>query len=82
MRPNWQAFNLLMQYVARCVGVTEPVSLTESYDVLLRNPQVPVHPKVAEDLGVTWANEKTKYFTRGREVAWETYIRSYIEHYR
>jgi hypothetical protein len=81
VRPNWQAFNLLMQYVAKCVGVTEPVSLTESYDVLLRNPQVPVHPKVAEDLGVVWADEKTKYFSRGREVPWETYIRSYIEHY-
>ena len=81
VRPNWQAFNLLMQYVAKCVGVGDAVSLTESYDVLLRNPQVPVHPKVAADLGVGWADEKTTYLSRGREVTWETYIRSYIEHY-
>jgi len=81
VRPNWQAFNLLLQYVARCVGVTDPVSLTESYDVLLRNPQIPVHPKVAADLGVTWAGARTKYLNRGREITWEAYIRSYIEHY-
>lgn len=81
VRPNWQAFSLLMQYVAKRVGVTDAVSLTESYDVLLRNPQVPVHPKVAADLGVVWADERTRYFNRGREVTWDTYIRSYIEHY-
>ncbi len=81
VRPNWQAFNLLMQYVARCVGVGDAVALTERYDVLLRNPQVPVHPKVAADLGVGWADERTTYLSRGREVTWETYIRSYIEHY-
>jgi Polysaccharide biosynthesis enzyme WcbI len=81
VRPNWQAFNLLMQYVAKCVGIGDAVALTESYDVLLRNPQVPVHPKVAADLGVGWADERTTYLSRGREVTWETYIRSYIEHY-
>jgi hypothetical protein len=81
VRPNWQAFSLLMQYVAKCVGASDPVSLTESYDVLLRNPQVPVHPKVAADLGVAWADERTRYFNRGRDVTWESYIRTYIEHY-
>jgi len=81
VRPNWQAFSLLMQYVAKCVGVSDPVSLTESYDVSLRNPQIPVHPIVAADLGVAWADEKTRYLSRGREVTWESYIRSYIEHY-
>ena len=81
VRPNWRAFSLLMQYVAKCVGVTDPVALTESYDVLLRNPQVPVHPKVAADLGVAWADDRARYLNRGREVTWETYVRSYIEHY-
>jgi hypothetical protein len=36
---------------------------------------------VAEDLGVGWADQKTTYLSRGREVTWEAYIRSYIEHY-
>ena len=81
VRPNWQVFNLLLQYVANCVAVTEPVSLNESADVMLREPQIPVHPKVARDLGVRWAGERTRYIMHGREVTWESYIRSYIEHY-
>ena len=70
-----------MQYVAKCVSVTDPVSLNESVDAMLREPQVPVHPKVARGLGVRWADEKTRYIVHGREVRWEDYIRSYIEHY-
>ena len=81
VRPNWQVFNLLLQFVARAVSVSEPVSLTERIDVMLREPQVPVHPKVARDLGVGWASEKTRYSVHGREVTWEAYVRSYIEHY-
>jgi hypothetical protein len=81
VRPNWQVFNLLLQYVARSVSVTEPVSLTEKVDVMLREPQVPVHPRVAKDLGVRWADERTRYVMHGRELTWQSYIRSYIEHY-
>ena len=81
VRPNWEVFNLMMQFVARSVGVREPISLTESVDPSLRSPQVPVHPKVARDLGVKWADERTRYLNRGRQVTWESYIRSYIEHY-
>ena len=67
--------------VTKLVGAVEPISLTESVDASLRNPQVPVHPKVARDLGVKWADERTRYLNRGRQVTWEGYIRSYIEHY-
>ncbi len=81
VRPNWEVFNLLMQFIAKTVGASEPISLTESIDAALRNPQVPVHPKVARDLGVKWADENTRYLNHGREVTWEAYIRSYIEHY-
>ena len=81
VRPNWQVFNLLLQYVAKAVSVNEPVSLSEKVDIMLREPQVPVHPKVARDLDVNWANEKTRYSVHGQDVTWEAYIRSYIEHY-
>lgn len=81
VRPNWEVFTLLMQLMARLVGVTEPIRLGEGIDGVLRNPQVPVHPKVARDLGVKWADEKTRYLDRGREITWETYIRRYIAHY-
>jgi polysaccharide biosynthesis acetyltransferase WcbI-like protein len=81
VRPNWEVFTLLMQFLARLVGVTEPIRLGAGVEAVLRNPQVPVHPKVARDLGVRWADEKTRYLDRGREITWETYIRRYIEHY-
>jgi hypothetical protein len=81
VRPNWQVFNLLLQYVAKAVSVSEPVSLNENVDVMLREPQVPVHPKVARDLSVRWARERTRYGVHGRQVTWESYIRSYIAHY-
>jgi len=81
VRPNWDVFGRLMQLVARLAGVSEPVSLTRAIDTALRNPQVPVHPKVARDLGVGWADETTRYVNRGREVTWEGYVRSYIDHY-
>jgi hypothetical protein len=81
VRPTWEVFNLLMQFVARRVGVTEPVALASSVDASLRNPQVPIHPKIAQDLGVRWVNGATRYLNRGIEVTWESYTRSYIEHY-
>src|SRR6185312_7336919 len=81
VRPNWQVFSLLMQSVAKSLGVTTPIALDETYDASLRDPQVPVHPKVAGDLGVRWADERTRYLNRGVEATWESYIRSYIAHY-
>jgi hypothetical protein len=81
VRPNWEVSSLLMQLVARSLGVTRGVSFGETLDAELRNPQVPVHPKVARDLGVEWADERTLYFNRGRQVTWESYIRGYIDHY-
>lgn len=81
VRPNWQVFSLLMQSVAASLGVAAPIALDETYDTLLRNPQIPVHPKVARDLGVQWAGEGTRYLNHGLDVTWEAYIRLYIEHY-
>lgn len=81
VRPNWEVFNLLMQFVARQVGVREPVSLGSGVDASLRNPQVPIHPKIARDLGVRWVDDATRHLDRGIEVTWEAYVKSYIEHY-
>jgi hypothetical protein len=81
VRPNWEVFNLLLQCVAKAVGARGPIALNESIDASLRNPQVPIHPRVAHDLGVAWVNQGTRYLNRGVEITWEAYIRSYIEHY-
>ena len=81
VRPTWEVFSRLMQFVARQVGVIEPVALGSGVDASLRNPQVPIHPRIARDLGVRWVDEATRYLNRGVEVTWEAYIRLYIEHY-
>jgi hypothetical protein len=81
VQPNWEIFSLLMKFVAKLVGVRAPISLSKGIDIGLRNPQVPIHPKVARDLGVKWADENTRYLDHGREITWERYIRSYIDHY-
>ncbi len=81
VRPNWQGFNLLLRMILKAIGASAADPLPPSADTMLRIPQVPVHPKVARDLGVTWADEKTRYLAFGREMTWEAYIRRYIEHY-
>jgi hypothetical protein len=82
VRPNWQGFNLLIRMILKTIGVRDPIDpLSQSADALLRIPQVPIHPKVAADLGVRWADDRTQYQAFGQEMNWETYIRRYIEHY-
>ncbi|MBV9824303.1 MAG: hypothetical protein JO001_01275 [Alphaproteobacteria bacterium] len=81
VRPNWEVFGQMIEFAARQVGAPGPVTVNESIDTGLRNPQVPIHPKVARDLGVGWATESRLYLNRGREISWETYIQEYIHHY-
>lgn len=81
VRPNRQVLDLLMQFILRAIGVRGRHPLPEHIENLLSNPQVPVHPMVARELGVRWADERTLYLHGGRQVTWETYIRSYIAHY-
>jgi Polysaccharide biosynthesis enzyme WcbI len=78
--PNWQIFAMLMQHLLKHLGIVEVYRPIASLDHLKRL-QVPVHPKVAEALGVKWASENTKYLYGGEHITWETYVRRYIEHY-
>jgi len=78
--PNGQIIGMLMQYLLRQLGMDRGYRPNSSLDHL-RRLQIPVHPKVAQALGVTWANERTKYLYSGEEITWETYIRRYIDHY-
>jgi hypothetical protein len=47
-----------------------------------RGWRVPVHPRIAERVGLTWANERTRYAygTLG-SVTWDEWARHYIETY-
>jgi hypothetical protein len=78
--PNGQIIGMLMQYLLRQLQMDRGYRPNSSLDHL-RRLQVPVHPKVAQALGVVWANERTKYLYGGEEITWETYVRRYIEHY-
>jgi Polysaccharide biosynthesis enzyme WcbI len=78
--PNGQIVGMLMQYLLRQLGINRAYRSTGILDQLKRL-QVPVHPKVAEALGVKWADASTKYLYCGEQITWETYVRRYIDHY-
>ncbi|MBV8507138.1 MAG: hypothetical protein JOZ11_15190 [Alphaproteobacteria bacterium] len=78
--PNGQIIGMLMQYLLRQLGIDRVYRSSGILDHLKRL-QVPVHPKVAEALGVKWADASTKYLYYGEQITWETYVRRYIEHY-
>jgi hypothetical protein len=78
--PNGQILGMLMQYLLRKLGMDQGYRPNSTLDHL-RRLQVPVHPKVAQALGVTWVKENTKYLYSGEQITWETYVRRYIAHY-
>jgi hypothetical protein len=78
--PNGRVTAMLMQYLLGHLGVSEIHPSASSLDHLKRL-QVPVHPKVAQALGVRWADERTKYLYGGERITWEAYMRRYIDHY-
>jgi hypothetical protein len=78
--PSLEVLTLLMEQLMRRIGIDEPFPRSKFFDQL-RRLQVPVHPKVAQALGVRWADETTKYSHEGRWFTWEEYTRSYIAHY-
>lgn len=43
--------------------------------------QVPIHPKVAEALGMTWVHAGRTYKVDGHILDWEGYVRAYIARY-
>lgn len=78
--PNREVLSMLMQRLLHLLGIDERFPEIAEFDHLKRL-QVPIHPKVARDLGVGWADEDKLYSYEGRSITWEAYTRSYIEHY-
>jgi hypothetical protein len=81
VHPNREVFGMLMQFILRSIEARGRHRLPSQFEALLDDPLVPVHPKVARDLGVSWADERTLYRNRGAAMTWEQYVRLYIEHY-
>src|SRR5207247_3152809 len=52
VKPNWQIFNLLARYVLNSIGIRAGDMIGQRADIAMRDPQVPVDPKVARDVGV------------------------------
>ena len=80
VHPNRQLVTMLMEWLMRRLGIDEAFPHVAQLDHLNRL-QVPIHPKVAQALGVTWADERTRYSYEGRPITWESYTRAYIDHY-
>ncbi|WP_029004321.1 WcbI family polysaccharide biosynthesis putative acetyltransferase [Azorhizobium doebereinerae] len=78
--PNGAILAMLMKSIARELGVRQMFWFPGPLDSL-RSLQIPVHPKVADALGVTWAGTGTGYLVRGEKVTWEDYFRKYIAYY-
>lgn len=81
VRANREVLDRLMQSVLRSMGVHGRHPLPKQIEKTMSSMQVPVHPRVARDLGVRWADERTRYTIRGRSLTWEEYVRAYIDHY-
>jgi hypothetical protein len=78
--PNRRIFELLIANIMRSLGIKGDIPHIEALDQL-HTLQVPVHPKVAEALGVSWATPARRYRFRQEELNWEQYVRRYIDLY-
>lgn len=78
--PNGRIIRMLVRQVSKELGLSLRLWLPGSSDSL-RRLQVPIHPKVAEALGIGWAGAGRKYLVRGQLVTWEDYFRKYISYY-
>ncbi len=78
--PNGRLMSMMAEHLAKELGL----SLTFwSFGQLnsFKRLQVPVHPRVASELGIVWASKNRKYLVRGKWVTWEQYFRRYIAYY-
>ncbi|GGF51749.1 hypothetical protein GCM10007301_08990 [Azorhizobium oxalatiphilum] len=78
--PNGAILGMLMKHLAKELGVRQPFWFSGPLDSL-KSLQIPVHPKVASALDVTWAGADARYLVRGEKVRWEDYFRKYISYY-
>ena len=78
--PNGAVLKMLMKQIAGELGVRQPFWFPGELDSL-RRLQVPVHPKVAAALNISWAKPDRTYLVRGEKVTWDAYVRKYIAHY-
>ncbi len=79
-RPSALVYTMLMRFIIERLGIAGEYPYTPDLEDFA-DAQVPVHPKVAEALGISWANAETRYAFAGRFIDWETYVRMYIDYF-
>ncbi len=78
--PNGRIMKMMVKQISKELGLSLNFWLPGSLNSLKRL-QVPIHPKVAESLGIRWAHAGRKYLVRGEWVTWEEYFLKYITYY-
>lgn len=78
--PNGRIMKMMVKQISKELGLSLNFWLPGSLNSLKRL-QVPIHPKVAETLGIGWAHAGRKYLVRGEWVTWEEYFRKYVAYY-
>jgi polysaccharide biosynthesis acetyltransferase WcbI-like protein len=79
-QPKPALYRLLLQWLLSRLGIAGDYPDDGFLDAA-DGDEVPVHPAVAQALGVSWADEGATYRFHGAPIRWEGYVRRYIEHF-
>jgi acyl carrier protein len=79
-RPNRVLLGMVLRDIFARLGIEAGLPGEAGLDALA-DIQVPVHPRVAERLSITWATERRLYRHGDVELTWEQYVRRYIARY-
>jgi len=78
--PTGMLFTMLLAYLMKHLHIAGFPPEVAAFDVF-KTLEVPVHPKVAEVLGISWAFRDRVYRRGNENLTWEAYTRCYIETY-
>jgi hypothetical protein len=79
-RPCGSLLAMLLDYVLAGLKIDLALPPMPELDEF-RSIQAPVHPRIAEALGMTWVDEGRTYQVRDEVMNWEAYVRAYIARY-
>jgi hypothetical protein len=79
-RPCGSLLAIVLDMIFKAVDVDPELSPDTDLDEL-RSIQCPVHPLVAQKLGIAWAHEARLYLIEDRQVTFDDHVRDYIARY-